>query len=106
MRSIATGWLRCPRPANNHSTIEPFCLRSENTTMRRVRLGIASGLLAVSFAGCGEPTEEGPISYKGTTSPGIEQMRENMAKNAAGKSAAAKGTEGKSAASKDKDKDM
>jgi hypothetical protein len=73
--------------------------------MRRVCLGIAGGLLAVSLAGCGEPTEEGPISYKGTTSPAIEKLRDGMAENAKGKSAAAKGAEDRSAAKKDKDKD-
>jgi hypothetical protein len=72
--------------------------------MRRICLGIAGGLLAVSVAGCGEPSEEGPISYKGTTSPGIEKLRDTMAENAKGKSAAAKGMEDKSTAKKDKDK--
>jgi hypothetical protein len=73
--------------------------------MRRICLGIAGGFLAVSLAGCGESNEEGPISYKGTTSPAIEKLRDNMAENAKGKSAAAKGVEDKSAAKKDKDKD-
>jgi hypothetical protein len=73
--------------------------------MRRICLGIAGGFLAVSLAGCGESNEEGPISYKGTTSPAIEKLRDNMAENAKGKTAAAKGMEDKSAAKKDKDKD-
>ena len=38
--------------------------------MRRICLGIAGVLLAVSLAGCGETNEEGPISYKGTHFPG------------------------------------
>jgi hypothetical protein len=73
--------------------------------MRRICVGIAGGLVAVCLAGCGESNEEGPISYKGTTSPAIEKLRDNMAENAKGKSAAAKGAEDKSAAKKDKDKD-
>jgi hypothetical protein len=73
--------------------------------MRRICLGIAGGFLAVSLAGCGEPAEEGPISYKGTSSPAIEQLRDTMAENAKGKSAATKGVEAKSAAKKDKEKD-
>jgi hypothetical protein len=73
--------------------------------MRRICLGIAGGFLAVSLAGCGESNEEGPISYKGTTSPAIEKLRDNMAENAKGKTPAAKGFEDKSAAKKDKDKD-
>jgi hypothetical protein len=73
--------------------------------MRRICLGIAGSVLAVSLAGCGEPTEEGPVSYKGTTSPAIEQLRDNMGENMKNKSATTKGAEDKSAAKKDKDAD-
>jgi hypothetical protein len=73
--------------------------------MRRFYLGLAGGLLAISLAGCGESNEEGPISYKGTTSPGIEKLRDTMAENAKGKTAATKGMEDKSTAKKDKDKE-
>jgi hypothetical protein len=73
--------------------------------MRRICLSIAGSVLAVTLAGCGETNEEGPISYKGTTSPAIEKLRDNMAENAKNKSATTKGVEDKSAAKKDKDKD-
>lgn len=72
--------------------------------MRRICLSIAGSLLAVSLAGCGETTEEGPIAYKGTNSPAIEQLGKQMSENAK-KGPAAKGVEDKSAAKKDKDKD-
>jgi hypothetical protein len=73
--------------------------------MRRICLGIAGSVLAVSLAGCGEPTEEGPVSYKGTTSPAIEKLRDNMGENMKNKAATTKGAEDKSAAKKDKDAD-
>ena len=74
--------------------------------MRRLCLGLAGGLLAASLAGCGETNEEGPISYKGTNSPAIEKLRDNMSENAKNKSATTKGVEDKSTAKKDKDKDV
>jgi hypothetical protein len=73
--------------------------------MRRICLGIAGSLLAVSLSGCGESNEEGPVSYKGTNSPAIEQLRKGMSENAINKSATSKGGEDKSAAKKDKEKD-
>jgi hypothetical protein len=63
--------------------------------MRRSCLGIAGALLAFSLAGCGESSEEGPITYKGTDSPAIQQLRDDMAKNAKNKTATTKGAEPK-----------
>jgi hypothetical protein len=64
-----------------------------------VYLGIAGSFLAACLAGCGEPTQdEGPTTYKGTNSPAIEQLRDNMSANAKNKSAASRGSEDKSAA--------
>ena len=74
--------------------------------MRRICLGIAGSLLAVSLAGCGEPNGRGTHQLtRGRTSPAIEKLREQMSENAKSKSAATKGVEDKSAAKKDKDKD-
>jgi hypothetical protein len=73
--------------------------------MRRICVGTALSLLAISLAGCGETPEDGPVSYKGTNSPGIEQLRDGMSNNAKNKNGMTKGGEDKSAAKKDKDKD-
>jgi hypothetical protein len=61
--------------------------------------------LAISLAGCGETQEEGPVSYKGTNSPAIEQLRDGMSANAKNKAPVTKGGEDKSAPKKDKEKD-
>jgi hypothetical protein len=73
--------------------------------MRRICLSIAGSLLAVCLAGCGETTDEGPIAYKGTNSPAIEQLGKQMSENAKNKGNTTKGVEDKSAAKKDTDKD-
>jgi hypothetical protein len=73
--------------------------------MRRICVGTALSLLAISLAGCGETQEEGPVSYKGTNSPGIEKLRDGMSDNVKNKVGMTKGGEDKSAAKKDKDKD-
>jgi hypothetical protein len=58
--------------------------------MRRVCNLIAGAVTAFTLTGCGETTPEtGPVPFKGTQSPAIEALRENMSKNAAGKGAKA-----------------
>ena len=54
--------------------------------MRRLCLGIAGIGLAVSFGGCGESSEEGPIAYKGTNSPAIQKQLELQSQNMKNKS--------------------
>jgi hypothetical protein len=71
--------------------------------MRRSCMGIAGALLAVSLAGCSESSEEGPISYKGTDSPAIQEQLKVMSENVKNKSITTKATDDKSAAKKDKD---
>jgi hypothetical protein len=61
--------------------------------------------LAISLAGCGETAEEGPVSYKGTSSPAIEKLRDGMSDNVKNKAAMTKGGEDRSAGKKEKDKD-
>jgi hypothetical protein len=73
--------------------------------MRRICVGTALGVLAISLAGCGETQEEGPVSYKGTNSPAIEKLRDGMSDNAKNKAGMTKGGGDKSAAKKDKEKD-
>jgi predicted small lipoprotein YifL len=70
--------------------------------MRRSCLGIAGALLAFSLAGCGESAEEGPVGYKGTDSPAIQDQLKVMTENAKNKSITTKGAEDKSAAKKEK----
>jgi hypothetical protein len=72
--------------------------------MRRSRLGIAGVLLASALAGCGETKEEGPVPYKGTDSPAIQELSKQMQENVKNKSITTGGSE-KPAAKKDTDKD-
>ena len=54
--------------------------------MRRVYNLIAGVVTALTLAGCSEtPPETGTVQFKGTQSPAIDAMRENMSKIAAGK---------------------
>ena len=73
--------------------------------MRRICVGTALSLLAISLAGCGETQEEGPVSYKGTNSPAIEKLRDGMSDSAKNKAGTTKSGEDKSAPKKDKEKD-
>jgi hypothetical protein len=58
--------------------------------MRRVTNLIAGVVTTLTLAGCSEtPPETGTVQFKGTQSPAIDAMRENMSKIAAGKSAKA-----------------
>jgi hypothetical protein len=50
-------------------------------------------MLALVVAGCGETQEEGPIQYKGSDSPAIQQLREGMSANMKNKSITSKGEE-------------
>ena len=53
--------------------------------MRRVCSLIAGVVTAFTLAGCGEtPPETGTVQFKGTQSPAIDALRENMSKNAVG----------------------
>ena len=54
--------------------------------MRRICNLIAGVVMAFTLAGCGEsPPETGTtVPFKGTQSPAIDALRENMSKNAAG----------------------
>jgi hypothetical protein len=64
--------------------------------MRRVCSLIAGAVTAMTLAGCGEtPPETGPVPFKGTQSPAIEAMRENMSKNALGGGKSPKATDSK-----------
>jgi hypothetical protein len=49
--------------------------------MCRFCLGIAGVVLAFSFVGCSDEAEEGTKPYKGSESPEIAKLRENMAKD-------------------------
>jgi hypothetical protein len=71
--------------------------------MRRSCLGTAGALLAFAFAGCGDTKDDTPITYKGTDSPAIQQLRDGMAQNVKNKSITSKGEE--KPAGKDKAKE-
>ena len=48
--------------------------------MRSFCMGIAGVILAFTLTGCGETVDEGPVGFKGTTSPAIDALRDNMSK--------------------------
>jgi hypothetical protein len=81
-----------------------FSFRWEKTSMRRLCLGIAGTVVAVSLAGCGESADEGQHTYKGSNSPEIQKQMETQAANMKNKTAFSKGEE-KPADKKDKEKD-
>ena len=72
--------------------------------MRRLCLGIAGIGLAVSLGGCGESSEEGPHSYKGSNSPAIQKQLEIQSANAKSKAITTKTVEEKPAPKKEADK--
>jgi hypothetical protein len=72
--------------------------------MRRSCIAISGMLLALVMSGCGETQEEGPIQYKGSDSPAIQQLRDGMSANVKNKSIISKGEE-KPAPKKEKDAD-
>jgi hypothetical protein len=49
--------------------------------MRRFCMGIAGVILAFTLTGCGETVDEGPVGFKGTNSPAIDALRDNMSKS-------------------------
>jgi hypothetical protein len=67
--------------------------------MRRVCNLIAGVVTAFTLAGCSDaPPETGTVQFKGTQSPAIDALRDNMSKNqAAGKSGKASSATAKSA---------
>ena len=70
--------------------------------MRRVSSLIAGAVTAFTLVGCGEtPPESGSVPFKGTQSPAIEALRENMSKNALGGGKAAKAPDSKAKAATD-----
>ena len=72
--------------------------------MRRLCLGIAGIVLAFPLGGCGDSSEEGPVTYKGTDSPAIQEMLKNQSKNMQTGAATTKAAEVKSTGKKDADK--
>jgi hypothetical protein len=63
--------------------------------MRRVCSLIAGVVTALTLAGCSETAPEtGTVQFKGSQSPGIDALRDSMAKNAAGGKATAKSSNG------------
>jgi hypothetical protein len=61
-------------------------------------MGIAGALLASTLAGCGDSEpEKGPVQYKGTNSPQIDQLTDVMSKNQKTKVFTAKQPEAKPA---------
>jgi hypothetical protein len=70
--------------------------------MRRSCFGIAGLVLALSLAGCGDSVDDGPVSYKGTNTPAIQdqlKLTSDIAKN--NKGTATKAADDKSAGKKD-----
>jgi len=72
--------------------------------MRRLCLLLAGIVLAIPLGGCGESSEEGPISYKGTDSPAIRKQLELQSENMKNKSSTTRAVEEKPAAKKDSEK--
>jgi hypothetical protein len=69
--------------------------------MRRSCFGIAGLVLTLSLAGCGDSVDDGPVSYKGTNTPAIQdqlKLTSDIAKNNKG---SAKAADDKSAGKKD-----
>jgi len=81
-----------------------FSFRWEKTSMRRLCLGIAGTVLAVSFAGCGESGDDEVHTYKGTNSPEVQKQMEIQAANMKNKTAFTKAEE-KPVDKKDKEKE-
>ncbi len=51
--------------------------------MRQTFSIVAGVVLTITLAGCGDtPPESGPVPFKGTQSPAIDALKENMSKNA------------------------
>jgi hypothetical protein len=70
--------------------------------MRPTCFGIAGLVLALSLAGCGETVDEGPVTYKGTNTPEIQQALKQTSENAKNnKVSATKPSDDKSAGKKD-----
>jgi hypothetical protein len=63
--------------------------------MHRVCSLIAGVVTALTLAGCSETAPEtGTVQFKGSQSPGIDALRDSMAKNAAGGKSPAKSSNG------------
>jgi len=58
--------------------------------------------LALALAGCSDTQDEGPVTFKGTTSPEIEKMRDGMSANMKNKAAGTPSAEDKAAAKTEK----
>ena len=53
--------------------------------MRQTFCIVAGVVMTITLAGCGDtPPESGPVPFKGTQSPAIDALKENMSKNAKG----------------------
>jgi hypothetical protein len=72
--------------------------------MCRFCLGIAGVVLAFSFVGCSDEAEEGTKTYKGSESPEIAKLRDNMSKEVKSGKHMDRPTEPKPAATKPADK--
>ena len=93
---------RGSRRAINLSTIQPLSVR-DRRPYRCDDLASESPELSWHFPSpaVGNPGE-GPVTYKGTTSPAIESMRDGMSANMKNKSAGTPGANDKAAAKTEK----
>lgn len=60
---------------------ELFTFAREKSSMRRFFAGITGVMLAFTVAGCGDSEPAGPVPFKGTNPPGLDQQLDIMSNN-------------------------